>query len=295
MAVFKLPDNQNAVWAVEKRADDCGNLQNAMRWMMMKDVIKALPENVQHRVNAFKQLQNKYLKLEAKFFEEVYALECKYQELYQPLGRRKAVITGESELGEADRKKEYEDEVDAEVTERFKRLALNYKTGTRRSSRTRMAFQRSGLRCTKRLIRFVHLPDVLLEGTKGLERDHTALANLQPLGPGSLASILPSLEFSHTNRTHSPFRTACPDCPTPTTFPGSTPSYNISLANFESSRIEIRRRLQRLGLGRRRMDYLLRSDARGSMVTVPTFTRMRFFVPHKPSREADESFGRDQV
>ncbi|KAL9694715.1 hypothetical protein quinque_014000 [Culex quinquefasciatus] len=88
-----------------------------MRWMMMKDVIKALPENVQHRVNAFKQLQNKYLKLEAKFFEEVYALECKYQELYQPLGRRKAVITGESELGEADRKKEYEDEVDAELAE----------------------------------------------------------------------------------------------------------------------------------------------------------------------------------
>ncbi|XP_038104166.1 nucleosome assembly protein 1-like 4 [Culex quinquefasciatus] len=115
-----------------------------MRWMMMKDVIKTLPENVQHRVNAFKQLQKKYLKLEAKFFEEVYALECKYQELYQPLGRRKAVITGESELGEADRKNESEDEVDAEVTEHFKRLALNYKTGTRRSSRTRMAFQRSG-------------------------------------------------------------------------------------------------------------------------------------------------------
>ncbi|KAL1376606.1 hypothetical protein pipiens_016805 [Culex pipiens pipiens] len=135
MAVLKLPDNQNSVWAVEKRADvlvpsqlnephkilslqfdaffvltfmdgaehrrhrqwrrpsdlDAGN---AMRWMMMKDVIKALPENVQHRVNAFKQLQKKYLKLEAKFFEEVYALECKYQELYQPLGRRKAGITG---------------------------------------------------------------------------------------------------------------------------------------------------------------------------------------------------------
>ncbi|EDS39941.1 spliceosomal protein sap [Culex quinquefasciatus] len=242
MAVLKLPDNQNAVWAVEKRADDSGAVRvtstqactyysprrvaqtpatpanprratkseecpppgmdfepqirtkiidlagsgadvdgdvaegsslvgdrnfyqiveickenekeinifiekknkNAMRWMMMKDVIKALPENVEHRVNAFKQLQKKYLKLEAKFFEEVYALECKYQELYQPLGRKKAVITGESELGEADRKQESEDEVDAEVTERFKRLAVNCKTGTRRSSRTRMAFQRSG-------------------------------------------------------------------------------------------------------------------------------------------------------
>ncbi|EDS42057.1 nucleosome assembly protein [Culex quinquefasciatus] len=75
--------------------DDPAYMSSASRRMMMKEVIKALPENVQHRVNALKHLQKKYLKLEAKFFEEVYALECKYQELYQPLvDRRKAVITG---------------------------------------------------------------------------------------------------------------------------------------------------------------------------------------------------------
>lgn len=113
--------------------DDPAYMSSASRRMMMKEVIKALPENVQHRVNALKHLQKKYLKLEAKFFEEVYALECKYQELYQPLvDRRKAVITGESELeaGEAEWKEESEDEddeVDAEVTERFKQMALNYK------------------------------------------------------------------------------------------------------------------------------------------------------------------------
>lgn len=113
--------------------DDPAYMTSASRRMMMKEVIKALPENVQHRVNALKHLQKKYLKLEAKFFEEVYALECKYQELYQPLvDRRKAVITGESELeaGEAEWKEESEDEddeVDAEVTERFKQMALNYK------------------------------------------------------------------------------------------------------------------------------------------------------------------------
>ncbi|KAL1376936.1 hypothetical protein pipiens_016594 [Culex pipiens pipiens] len=96
--------------------DEPADIRCASRWMMMKEVItviKTLPENVQHRVNALKHLQ-----------------EGKYQELCQPLGdRRKAIITGESELkvGEAEWKVESEDEVDVEVTERFKRMALNLK------------------------------------------------------------------------------------------------------------------------------------------------------------------------
>lgn len=133
----------NAVKAVESASDgedqmvelldDPAYMSSSSRRMMMKEVIKVLPENVQHRINALKHLQKKYLNLESKFFEEVYALECKYQELYQPLvDRRKAVITGESELenGEADWEDESDDEdneVDSVVTERFKRMALNYK------------------------------------------------------------------------------------------------------------------------------------------------------------------------
>lgn len=138
-----MTGTENAAKAVESASDgenqvpdfldDPAYMSSASRRMMMKEVIKNLPENVQHRVNALKHLQKKYLTLEAKFFEEVYALECKYQELYQPLvDRRKGVITGEAELeaGEAEWKEESEDEddeVDAEVTERFKQMALNYK------------------------------------------------------------------------------------------------------------------------------------------------------------------------
>lgn len=112
--------------------DDPAYMCSASRRMMMKEVIKALPGNVQHKINALKHLQKKYLNLEAKFFEEVYALECKYQELYQPLvDRRKGVIAGEAKLeaGEAEWEDESDDEkeMDAEVTERFKRMALNYK------------------------------------------------------------------------------------------------------------------------------------------------------------------------
>ncbi|EDS41522.1 nucleosome assembly protein [Culex quinquefasciatus] len=71
-------------------------------------VIKTLPENDQHRVNALKHLQ-----------------EGKYQELCQPLGdRRKA---SEFKVGEAEWKVESKDEVDVEVTERFKWMALNLK------------------------------------------------------------------------------------------------------------------------------------------------------------------------
>lgn len=132
----------NALKAVESASDgedqvpdfmdDPAYMSSASRRMMMKEVIKSLPDNVQQRINALKHLQQKYLKLETKFFEEVYALECKYQEMYQPLvDRRKAVITGETELeegeGEWEDKSEEDDAMDDTLTERFKRMALNYK------------------------------------------------------------------------------------------------------------------------------------------------------------------------
>lgn len=50
-------------------------------------------------MNAIKHLHKKYLKWAAK----IYALECRFQELNQPQGdRRKTVIIGELEVGEAE-------------------------------------------------------------------------------------------------------------------------------------------------------------------------------------------------
>ena len=45
----------------------------------------SLPKPVKRRIKALKKLQFKTIEIEAKFYEEVHELECKYQELYAPL------------------------------------------------------------------------------------------------------------------------------------------------------------------------------------------------------------------
>ncbi|KAL9695626.1 hypothetical protein quinque_014911 [Culex quinquefasciatus] len=75
---------------------------------------KALPENIQHRMNALKHIQKKHLK-EAKFFDGHH--------------REPKLVMGEVEWkeGEVEWKEESEDDVDAEVMKRFKRMAFKYK------------------------------------------------------------------------------------------------------------------------------------------------------------------------
>ncbi|XP_053671207.1 nucleosome assembly protein 1-like 1 [Anopheles nili] len=108
------------------------------RRYMMKQYIGALPAEAQQRVNALKNLQIAYTNLEAKFFEEVYQLECKYQELYQPIiDRRRDIVTGtvaptseeatweDPPRKEGDEEEEQEEE-DAELNEKLKKMALDY-------------------------------------------------------------------------------------------------------------------------------------------------------------------------
>ena len=45
----------------------------------------SLPAEVVRRVNALRNLQAEHHKIEASFFEEVHALECRYLSKYQPL------------------------------------------------------------------------------------------------------------------------------------------------------------------------------------------------------------------
>ena len=44
-----------------------------------------MPKPVKRRIKALKKLQFKTIEIEAKFYEEVHELECKYTELYAPL------------------------------------------------------------------------------------------------------------------------------------------------------------------------------------------------------------------
>uniref|UniRef100_A0A182U8N7 Nucleosome assembly protein 1-like 1 n=1 Tax=Anopheles melas TaxID=34690 RepID=A0A182U8N7_9DIPT len=120
--------------------DAPGYLDPFSRRYMMKQFIQSLPEAAQQRVNALKHLQVEYTKLEAKFFEEVYQLECKYQQLYQPIvDRRKEIVSGkadptpeEAAWVDPPRKKEdgedeeEQEEEDDEINEKLKKMALNY-------------------------------------------------------------------------------------------------------------------------------------------------------------------------
>lgn len=55
--------------------------------------IQSLPAPVKKRIKALKKIQLEATKTEAKFYEEVHKLECKYQKLYEPLYTKRAQIT----------------------------------------------------------------------------------------------------------------------------------------------------------------------------------------------------------
>ena len=54
---------------------------------------QSLPAPVKKRLKALKKIQLETTKLEAKFYEEVHQLECKYHQLYTPLYEKRAQIT----------------------------------------------------------------------------------------------------------------------------------------------------------------------------------------------------------
>jgi len=69
--------------------------------MMNADYISSLPAPVKRRLKALKKIQLESTKIEAKFYEEVHKLECKYHEMYQPLYQKRSKITkGEYEPNE---------------------------------------------------------------------------------------------------------------------------------------------------------------------------------------------------
>lgn len=59
------------------------------------DYLQSLPKSVKRRLKALKKLQLEYTNIEAKFFEEVHLLECKFNKLYTPLyEKRHTILTG---------------------------------------------------------------------------------------------------------------------------------------------------------------------------------------------------------
>jgi len=70
-------------------------LQNKLGNMVGQNsgYIQSLPAPVKKRIKALKKIQLEATKQEAKFYEEVHKLECKYHRLYEPLYKKRAQIT----------------------------------------------------------------------------------------------------------------------------------------------------------------------------------------------------------
>merc|ERR1711997_867092 len=81
----------------------------------MGGYIASLPAPVKRRLKALKRIQLESTKIEAKFYEEVHKLECKYHEMYKPLYDQRAKITkGEYEPNEDECEWPSDDEEDEE-------------------------------------------------------------------------------------------------------------------------------------------------------------------------------------
>ena len=60
---------------------------------------------LQKKVNALKNIQLEMIKVEAKFYDELHELECKFSKLYEPFfEKRKKIVTGELEPTEEEGK-----------------------------------------------------------------------------------------------------------------------------------------------------------------------------------------------
>jgi nucleosome assembly protein 1-like 1 len=83
---------------------------------MNSGYIASLPAPVKRRLKALKKVQLEATKIEAKFYEEVHKLECKYHELYKPLYDSRAKITkGDYEPSETECDWPSDDEEDEEL------------------------------------------------------------------------------------------------------------------------------------------------------------------------------------
>lgn len=83
---------------------------------MNSGYIESLPAPVKRRLKALKKIQLEATKIEAKFYEEVHKLECRYHEMYKPLYEQRAKITkGDYEPNDTECEWPSDDEDDEEL------------------------------------------------------------------------------------------------------------------------------------------------------------------------------------
>jgi len=88
--------------------------------------IQSLPAPVKKRIKALKKIQLESTKIEAEFYKEVHALECRYHEKYTPLYSKRSTITkgvyepNDEECEWPSDSEDEEEELSAEVKEKAK-------------------------------------------------------------------------------------------------------------------------------------------------------------------------------
>ncbi|XP_075982358.1 nucleosome assembly protein 1-like 1 isoform X3 [Anticarsia gemmatalis] len=79
------------------------------------EAMASLPPNVRRRIRALRSLQKEFVDIEAKFYSEVHALECKYEKLYKPLFEKRAqIVNGGYEPNDDECQNPWRDETEEE-------------------------------------------------------------------------------------------------------------------------------------------------------------------------------------
>ncbi|KAJ2941181.1 hypothetical protein O0L34_g10412 [Tuta absoluta] len=89
------------------------------------EALASLPPNVRKRVRGLRSLQKEFVDIEAKFYSEVHALECKYEKLYKPLFEKRAqIVNGEYEPTDEECQNPWRDEEEEELAKAVQNAAI---------------------------------------------------------------------------------------------------------------------------------------------------------------------------
>jgi nucleosome assembly protein 1-like 1 len=126
----QVGDCAEDVESVEEEETGAGNrvlnfpdVLAAMQSQRNAQMLAALPPNVKRRIKALKKLQMEQTNIEAKFFDAVHELECKYHKLYVPLyEKRQTIVNGSYEPadGECEWPSDDEDDLPTDVVDKLK-------------------------------------------------------------------------------------------------------------------------------------------------------------------------------
>ncbi|KAG4071893.1 hypothetical protein HA402_006054 [Bradysia odoriphaga] len=126
-SVVKAVPNADADVEDDDDFFSAGIMSAIMRRQVLHHMVKNLPKPVQGRISALKNVQLEQMHLEAKFYEEVYNLEVKYQSLYEPLNnKRKLIVNGEYEptAEEQEWKLQDNEEIEDDIADKMEGISI---------------------------------------------------------------------------------------------------------------------------------------------------------------------------